>query len=122
MAKKKQENTLQYLQMPLPSGGKYSRMTKVNFGGLNKRYTIDSGHLSMESNISTSEYPYLTPSECRDEINYDYDLPRYVHPISMSAFDKFIFVVYWEEHTNEDEDEIHIKLDYLTEEDRKSVV
>ena len=114
--KKKKENTLQYLQMPLPSGGKYSRMTKVNFGGLNKRYTIDSGHLSMESNISTNAYPYLSPSECRDEINYYYDLPRYEHPISMSAFDDFIFVIYWEDYIVDDgDDEVHIKLDYLTE-------
>ena len=36
MAKKKTENTLSYLQMPLPQGGKYSKMTKVAFGGLNK--------------------------------------------------------------------------------------
>ena len=114
--KKKKENTLQYLQMPLPSGGKYSRMTKVNFGGLNKRYTIDSGHLSMESNISTNAYPYLSPSECRDEINYYYDLPQYEHPISMSAFDDFLFVRYWEDYIVDDgDDEVHIKLDYLTE-------
>ena len=58
MAKNKKEDTLQYLQMPLPSGGRYSKMTKVAFGGLNKRYTLDSGELTMESNISTNEYPY----------------------------------------------------------------
>ena len=60
MAKKKKENTLQYLQMPLPSGGKYSKMTKVAFGGLNKRYTLDSGALTSEQNISTNEYPSTT--------------------------------------------------------------
>lgn len=120
MAKKKQENTLQYLQMPLPSGGKYSRMTKLSFGGLNKRYTVDSGSLSMESNVSTMDYPYLSPSECRDEINFDYGLPKYENPICMSAFDDFIFVIYWEDYYNNDandgeKNEVHIKLDYLTE-------
>lgn len=102
MAKKKKENTLSYLQMPLPSGSKYSKMTKVAFGGLNKRYTIDSGNLSMESNISTSEYPYLTPSNSKKAI-----LNKYTNPISMFAFDNFLIVVYREKET--------IKIDYITE-------
>ena len=91
MAKKKNENTLQYLQMPLPSGRKYSKMTKVTFGGINKRYTLDSGYLSMEQNISTDAYPYLTPSEAREQV-----FDRYLNPISMSAFDDFLIVVYRE--------------------------
>ena len=90
MAKKKNENTLSYLQMPLPQGSKYSRMSKVAFGGLNKRYTLDSGELSMENNISSKEYPYLTPSEQRNLV-----LSGYNNPISMSAFDDFIIVVYY---------------------------
>ena len=89
MAKKKTENTLSYLQMPLPQGGKYSKMTKVAFGGLNKRYTIDSGDLSMECNISTNEYPYLTPSSKKTPV-YD----TYKNPTSMFAFDDFLVVVY----------------------------
>ena len=103
MAKKKNENTLQYLQMPLPQGSRYSKMTKVAFGGLNKRYTLDSGYLSRESNISTNEYPYLTPSEQREEI-----LNGYFMPISMSAFDDFIIVVYYADNV--------IKVDYITAE------
>ena len=90
MAKKKKENTLQYLQMPLPEGGKYSKMTKVAFGGLNKRYTLDSGDLTMESNISTNEYPYLTPSNRKKVVKDGYEFP-----ISMAAFDDFIVVVYY---------------------------
>ena len=101
MAKKKSENTLQYLQMPLPSGGKYSKMTKVAFGGLNKRYTLDSGDLTMESNISTTEYPYLTPAELKKRI------ATYQNPISMFAFDDFLIVVY-RENTK-------IKVDYWTD-------
>lgn len=93
MAKKKKENGLSYLQVPLPSGGKYSKMTKVAFGGLNKRYTLDSGNLSMESNISTNEYPYLTPSPAKQKIE---DLNEYDTPISISAFDNFFVVVYYE--------------------------
>jgi hypothetical protein len=91
MAKKKKENTLSYLQMPLPQGGRYSKMTKVAFGGLNKRYTHDSGDLSMEKNISTSEYPYLTPSK-----DWHYLPESYLHPISMSAFDDFVIIVYYD--------------------------
>jgi hypothetical protein len=89
MAKKKKENTLQYLQMPLPQGRKFSKMTKVSFGGLNKRYTHDSGYLSMENNISTNEYPYLTPSNRKNAYIDGYD-----NPLSIFAFDDFIVVVY----------------------------
>lgn len=102
MAKKKKEDTLQYLQMPLPSGGRYSKMTKVAFGGLNKRYTLDSGDLSMESNISTNEYPYLVPSSKKTEITSDYP-----NAISMFAFDNFILVVYRENTA--------IKIDYIAD-------
>ena len=98
--KKKNENTLQYLQMPLPEGRRYSKMTKVAFGGLNKRYTLDSGDLSMERNISTSEYPYLTPSNQKISI-----LSGYSNPISMFAFDDFIIVVYRQNTA--------IKIDYI---------
>jgi hypothetical protein len=103
MAKKKKENTLSYLQMPLPQGGKYSKMTKVAFSGLNKRYTLDSGDLTMESNISNSEYPYLTPSEKRELFLSKYDDCT---PITMSAFDDFIIVVYYENKK--------IMVDYIT--------
>lgn len=102
MAKKKNENTLSYLQMPLPSGGKYSKMTKVSFGGLNKRHEIDSGELSMASNISTKEYPYLTPSDKMTNV-----LSAHERPISMFGFDDFLIVVYGEGDT--------IKIDYITQ-------
>ena len=102
MAKKKKENTLQYLQMPLPTGSKYSKMTKISFGGLNKRYTIDSGELSMVNNISTSEYPYLTPSELKKPV-----IEGYSNPISLFAFDDFLMVVYRENEA--------IKVDYIKE-------
>ena len=99
---KKTENKLSYLQMPLPESGKYSKMTKVAFGGLNNRYTIDSGELSKEINISTNEYPYITPSNRKREI-----LSGYEKPISMFAFDDFIVVIYRDDHS--------IKVDYITE-------
>lgn len=115
MANKKKENTLSYLQMPLPEGGKYSKMTKVAFGGLNKRYTLDSGDLSMESNISTNEYPYLTPS-CKKELYkggyYDYNKK---YPISMAAFDDFLVVVYYEKTLVDSTFHYEIKVDYITE-------
>jgi len=117
--KKKKENTLSYLQMPLPEGVKYSKMTKVSFGGLNNRYTLDSGELSMESNISTKEYPYLTPSEKRTAVFGTNKTPYYKSddtkiPISMFAFDNFIVVVYYEKVSGTTLKE-YIKLDYITE-------
>ena len=101
MAKKKKEETLSYLQMPLPSGGKYSKMTKVSFGGLNKRHTLDSGSLTMERNISTNEYPYLTPSELKIAVS-----DTYSNPISMFAFDDFLIVIYRENG--------EVLIDYIT--------
>lgn len=77
------------MQMPLPKGRKYSKMTKVAFGGLNKRQTIDSGELSMAKNISTNEYPYLVPSKLKERIKRGY-----TNPISMFGFDNFLVVVY----------------------------
>lgn len=105
MAKKKNENTLQYMQMPLPKGRRYSKMTKVAFGGLNKRNTIDSGEMSMEKNISTSEYPCITP--CK-RIHYAFDTLKtpYPNPISMCGFDDFLIVVYREDTA--------VKIDYIT--------
>ena len=115
MAKKKKENTLSYLQMPLPSGGKYSKMTKVAFGGLNKRYTHDSGELTMEENISTSEYPYLTPSCRKEEFVSGYYKNNEKYPISMAAFDDFLIVVYYEQSLVDSKFKYEIKVDYITE-------
>ena len=104
MAKKKKENTLTYLQMPLPESGKIFKMTKLAFGGLNKRYTHDSGELAKESNISTKAYPYLVPSEQRLAL----DLEKYEEPIGLFAFDDFIIVLYYMFDT-----EHYVKADYI---------
>lgn len=88
MAKKKDEG-LKYLQMPLPSGRKASKMTKRSWTGLNMRQTIDTGALSRECNISTLEAPYLVPSE-RREIYMD----GYTRPISLFGFDDFLIMIY----------------------------
>ena len=114
MAKKKKENTLTYMQLPLPQGGSYSKMTKLAFGGLNKRYTLDSGNLTMEKNISSKEYPQLTPSSSRAEIK-----KGYTNPISMFAFDDFLLVVYYHSYYEgaypSGETKREIRLDYITE-------
>ena len=122
MANKKKENTLSYLQMPLPEGGKYSKMTKVAFGGLNKRYTLDSGDLSTESNISTNEYPYLTPSCKKEEYKSGYYVKNAKYPISMAAFDDFLVVVYYEKTLVDSIWHYEIKVDYITEDEDDNVV
>ncbi|MBP3359939.1 MAG: hypothetical protein J6N52_03725 [Clostridia bacterium] len=59
---KKNKNELQYLQMPLPAASKSSVYVKINWSSLNKRQTHDTGALTAESNICTSEAPQLTPA------------------------------------------------------------
>lgn len=100
MAKKK-ETELSYLQMPLPSGSRTYKQTKISWSGLNMRQTIDSGELSKESNISTLEAPYLTPSQ--RHIEY---VSGYTYPISIFGFDDFLIVIYRKSGK--------IRLDYIT--------
>ena len=87
MAKKK-ANELTYLQSPLPEGQKYYKSTKLSFSGLNKRYTLDTGVLSYEKNISTVEAPYLTPSPIPSLVK------EYSEIIDVFGFDDFVVVLY----------------------------
>lgn len=102
MAKKK-ENERSYLQLPLPSGKDYYKMTKRSWTGLNMVQTMDTGALTMERNISTLEAPYLVPSQAWEEL-YEYD-----NPISMFGFGDFLLVIYRDDKT--------IKVDYITSDD-----
>ena len=101
MAKKK--NNISYLQMPLPTGKKSSKLIRRSWNGLNMRNTVDSGALSMASNISTTEAPYLVPSQSVDRIH------KYSNPISMFGFDNFLLVIYRKDGA--------IKIDYIIEGD-----
>lgn len=94
MSKKKEEK-LQYLQVPLPDTKQnHYRSIKLNWGGLNRRNEFDTGELSFETNISTKESPYLTPSEKR--IQYcDIVFPN---PIGLFGFDDCLFVVNWDKN------------------------
>ncbi len=118
MAKKKKENTLSYLQMPLPEGGKSYKMTKRVWNGLNYRQTIDTGMLSMEENISTEEAPYLVPAPMAlpmDEYQYGMsDVKVYENPIGLFGFDDFLIAIYREGVT--------IYVDYITEDEGKNKV
>lgn len=86
---KKSGNELTYLQMPIPSGRKYYKMTKRSWQGLNYRQTVDTGALSAENNISTLEAPYLVPSQKPERYS-----EQYAHPIDMFGFDDFLIVIY----------------------------
>lgn len=83
------DSELKYLQMPLPSGQKYYKLTKRTWHGLNMRQTIDTGELSKECNISTEEAPYLTPAELEECIFEGYE-----NPIGIFGFDNFLLVIY----------------------------
>ena len=107
MAKKKDENKLSYLQMPLPSGRKSYRIAKRSWGSLNYRQTIDTGALSAESNISTLEAPYLIPSQMPFPIRDSKGLYlSFENPISIFGFDDFLLVIY--------RDDTLIKVSYIT--------
>lgn len=99
---KKNENSLTYLQMPLPQNRKQYRMAKRSWTGLNYRQTIDTGALSAEHNISTAEAPYLVPSPAREEVvvKFSASSPRpypFVYgqsrPIALFGFDDFLIVI-----------------------------
>ena len=110
MAKKK-ENELTYLQLPLPEGFKYYKMTKLVWSGLNKRQTLDTGDLSAEKNISTAEAPYLTPSKERSAYFNDRAASGY-DPISLFGFDDFLIYIY------DDISNGQIRLDYIQEKEQ----
>lgn len=65
---KKNKAERRFGQLPLPSGHRTYRTAKLNWIGLNKRQTVNSGELSYEENMSTAEYPYMVPCERREEI------------------------------------------------------
>ena len=95
-----QNKELGYLQVPLPQGTPANKMTKVEWSGLNYRQNYDTGALSFESNISTKESPYLTPSPKRSIYK-----SGYINPIGMFGFDDFLLVVY---------NNGGVKIDYIT--------
>lgn len=120
MAKKKEEQ-LSYLQMPLPSGRKYSKATKRSWGEMNCSQTIDTGALSKERNMSSLEAPYLVPSQRMVEYTEFYagHLGKYyTNPISIAGFEDFLLVVY-REGTQVKVD--YIKYDAEAEEDKISI-
>lgn len=90
---KKNENSISYLQMPLPKGKRHYKMTKRTWNGLNYRQTVDSGALSMEKNISTLEAPYLVPSR-KHAATADTDTAPYTNPIGLFGFDNILIVIY----------------------------
>ena len=88
-SKFKSERNTADLAMPLPQGIASSKITKINWSGLNYRQNLDTGVLSYENNISTEEAPYLTPSRKRNIY-----ASGYANPISMFGFDDFLLIVY----------------------------
>lgn len=89
MAKKK-DNSLSYLQVPLPDTKQSSyRSVKLNWGGLNQKHTLDTGELSMEQNISSVDFPYLTPSEKRTE----YCGIEFINPMNLYGFGDCLYVI-----------------------------
>jgi len=78
------------MSMPLTKGAALHKITKADWSGLNYRQVHDTGALSYEYNISTSEAPYLTPSQKRVEYRNLFGC----EPICMYGFDDFLLEVH----------------------------
>lgn len=92
----KNKGQLSYLQMPLPSGQRDTTSTRVNWSGLNRAQKLDTGELSLEENISTTEAPYLTPSPKRREMSV-LGKPAVPAPIGLWGFSDFLLLLYGDE-------------------------
>lgn len=119
MAKKK-EQELSYMQVPLPSAVKAGTLVKRVWNGLNLRHQVDSNMLSESKNISTDGYPFLEPSMKWRDYATPYTKGEYKHPLSMTAFDDLLAVVYLEEVWKGEPGVLtgyDLKVDYLTSND-----
>ena len=118
MASKKKEEKLKFMQMPLPSASvSGSKLTKVNWSGLNRRYVTDSGELSDEVNISTKEAPYLTPCEKPSGLSFLSTERKYSEPLGIFSYDNIIVVIYRDSADSKYKNSIKADIIYT---DRKS--
>jgi len=62
MAKKKKEQELSFMQVPLPSGPNIYKGVKLSWSAFNRRDDADQSMLAEESNISTADTPYMSPA------------------------------------------------------------
>ncbi len=105
--KKKKDEGLSYLQVPLPQGQGYYRII-INWLGLNKRQDYDAGVLSEATNVCLDEAPYLsvTPTMkeyvtdigCKKWVSnkgkYSFNPYPYETPLSIHGFENALLVVY----------------------------
>lgn len=88
---KKNENKRGYFESPLPQSGTRKRLTRLNWGGLNMRYAMDTGELSYEKNVSTAEYPCLTPSPVWEQMTFGalsgLSAPEFINSDAIFGFD-----------------------------------
>lgn len=111
MAKKKQAER-RFGQLPLPAGHKSYRVTKLNWIGLNKRQTINSGELSSEQNMSTHEYPYMAPCEVSvDVTECCFDTVSLSAAIGLYAFEDILVAIYHKKDGTGNLYMRHIKVD-----------
>lgn len=58
-----------YLNAYIPAAGGQARTSKISWGGLERRQYVDTGTITNMVDISTDEYPYLTPS--KEKLKYN---------------------------------------------------
>ena len=95
MASKKEQN-LTYLQRPVPYFRRKTRWNKRSWSGYNARQVIDTGMLSYESNISTADYPYISPAQDIEKFKVsgmEFD-SKTQHMLGLYGFDDFLIFVY----------------------------
>lgn len=91
------KNKLAFGQLPLPNAVSEYTTAKLGWIGLNRSNALNTGELSAEKNMSTSEYPYLTPSKevdihplCKIESGYKYS----TKPLGIYGIDGKLVVLY----------------------------
>ena len=89
----KEDDSLKYLQLPLPAEARKTISLKVNWSGLNRSRDLGTGELYAESNISTAEAPALTPCPRPIEIFNGVANEGIPSPIGLWGFDDFLIVL-----------------------------
>lgn len=96
MAKKNE--SLSYLQKPIPPISRKAKYSKRSWSSLNMRQTVDSGMLSQEMNISTADAPYLVPSPREVKVDGE-EAVLTGTAIGIYGFDDFFITVSVQEKT-----------------------
>lgn len=81
-----------YLNVSIPPAVSGTKITKVNWGGLERRQYVNTGTMSNAVDISFDEYPYLTPSKIKARFSKSHS--NYSDCRGVFGFDDKLIVIY----------------------------